>query len=111
MELHLTVGAEAKLNQLAERTHRATGELLEEAIDHLIAYNEWLERKVKESLATARRGEFVSDEEVRKWIEQRERLPLRTHGTELQQPTPDLDFQPVEIRGEPLSETVIRERR
>lgn len=74
MELHLTVEAEAKLNQLAQRTHRDKDELLEEAINHLIAYNEWLEKEVKESLAAADRGEIVSNEEVRKWLEERERL-------------------------------------
>jgi predicted transcriptional regulator len=74
MELHLTVEAEAKLNQLAQRTRRDKDELLEEAINHLIAYNEWLEKEVKESLAAADRGEIVSNEEVRKWLEERERL-------------------------------------
>jgi predicted transcriptional regulator len=74
MELHLTVEAEAKLNQLAQRTRREKDELLEEAINHLIAYNEWLEKEVKESLAAADRGEIVSNEEVRKWLEERERL-------------------------------------
>jgi len=74
MELHLTVEAEAKLNQLAQRTRRDKDELLEEAINHLIAYNEWLEKEVKESLAAADRGEIVSNEEVRKWLEERKRL-------------------------------------
>ena len=74
MELHLTVEAEAKLNQLAQRTRREKDELLEEAINHLIAYNEWLEKEVKESLAAADRGEIVSNEEVRKWLEERKRL-------------------------------------
>lgn len=74
MELHLTVEAEAKLNQLAQRTRREKDELLEEAINHLIAYNEWLEKEVKESLAAADWGEIVSNEEVRKWLEERERL-------------------------------------
>jgi predicted transcriptional regulator len=74
MELHLTVEAEAKLNQLAQQTHRGKDELLEEAINHPIAYKEWLEKEVKESLAAADRGEIVSNEEVREWLEERERL-------------------------------------
>jgi predicted transcriptional regulator len=73
MELHLTPKTEAKLNELAQRTHRGTDELLEEAVDHLVAYNEWFERKVRDSMAAAQRGETVSDAEVRVWIEQRER--------------------------------------
>jgi predicted transcriptional regulator len=65
---------EAKLNELAERTHRPKDELLEEAVNHLLAYNEWLEEKVKRSLAAVERGETVPDDEVRAWIEQRERF-------------------------------------
>jgi predicted transcriptional regulator len=73
MEMHMTPETEAKLNQLAERTHRGKEELLDEAVNHLIAYNEWFEHKVKNSLAAVERGETVPDEEVRAWIEQRER--------------------------------------
>ena len=73
MELHLKQETETKLNELAERTHRGTDELLEEAVEHLVAYNEWFERKVQDSLAVAERGETVSDEEVRAWLEKRER--------------------------------------
>jgi predicted transcriptional regulator len=73
MELHLKQETETKLNELAERTHRGTDELLEEAVEHLVAYNEWFERKVQDSRAVAERGETVSDEEVRAWLEKRER--------------------------------------
>jgi len=55
MELRLTPETEAKLNGLARGTHRATDELLGEAVDHLVAYNEWFERKVRKSMAAARR--------------------------------------------------------
>jgi len=78
MELHVTPETEAKLNELAERTHRGKEELLEEAVNHLVAYNEWLDRKVKDSLAGVERGETVSDEDVRSWMEQRERASLFT---------------------------------
>ena len=73
MELHLTPETEAKLNELARRTRRGADELLKEAVDHLIAYNEWFERKVKDSQATVARGEAVPDENVRAWLESRER--------------------------------------
>jgi predicted transcriptional regulator len=49
MELRLTPETEAKLKELARRIHRGTDELDEEAVDHLVAYNEWFERKVKDS--------------------------------------------------------------
>ena len=49
MEFHLTAETEARLNDLAQRTHRGTDELLAEAVEHLVTYNEWLERKVTPS--------------------------------------------------------------
>ncbi len=73
MELHISSEAEAKLNELAQRTRRGQVELLEEAINHLVVYNEWLERKVRQSQAAVERGQVVPDEEVRAWIERRER--------------------------------------
>jgi predicted transcriptional regulator len=69
----MTPETKAKLDELVKRTHRDKEELLEEAVNHLIAYNEWFERKVKNSLAAVERGETVPDEDVRAWIEQRER--------------------------------------
>jgi predicted transcriptional regulator len=73
MELHMTPETEAKLDELALRTHRAKDELLEEAVNHLLVYHEWLERKVTASQAAAAQGHIVSDEHVRAWVEQRER--------------------------------------
>jgi len=63
---------EAKLSQLAERTHRSKDEALEEALDQALAYNGWFERNVKEGLAAVERGEVVPDEDVLAWIEERE---------------------------------------
>lgn len=73
MELQLGAEAEAKLNNLAAQTHRSTDELLQEAIDHLINYNQWLEEKVSRSLASVELGNTVADDEVRVWVESRER--------------------------------------
>jgi predicted transcriptional regulator len=73
MELHLTPETEARLNDLALRTHRGTDELLEEAVDHLIEWNKWAEKKIQDSIAAAERGEVVSNDEVREWMERRER--------------------------------------
>jgi len=50
MELNLTPEIEAKLNELAQRTNRGTDELLEEAVDNLVSYNEWFEERVREGL-------------------------------------------------------------
>lgn len=45
MELHLTPESEAKLNELARRTHRGTDDLLQEAVERLVTYNDWFEHK------------------------------------------------------------------
>jgi len=63
---------EAKLSQLAERTHRSKDEALEEALNQALAYNDWFETRVKEGLAAVERGEIVPDEDVLAWIEERE---------------------------------------
>jgi predicted transcriptional regulator len=73
MDLHLTTETEAKLNELALRTQRGADELLEEAVDRLVIWNEWLEDKVKASIVAAERGETTPDDEVRAWLERRER--------------------------------------
>jgi predicted transcriptional regulator len=73
MELHLTLETQTKLNALAERTHRGTDELLEEAVDHLVLWNEWLEKKVSSSIAAAERGAIASNEDVGAWLDRRER--------------------------------------
>ena len=93
MELQIRPETEAKLNELAQRIHRDRNELLEEAVNNLLVYNEWFERKVNASIAAAERGEVVPDHEVCAWVEER------------------TTFRPVTISGESLSATIIRERR
>ncbi len=73
MELHFTPETEAKLNELALRSRRGADELLQEAVDHLVTYNDWFERKVKSSMPAVDQGEVVADEDVRGWLEHRER--------------------------------------
>jgi predicted transcriptional regulator len=73
MDVELTQEAEAKLNDLALRTGRGTDELLSEAVNHLLSYNEWFEEKVRDSQRAVARGEIVGDDEVRRLIEKRER--------------------------------------
>jgi len=73
MAVHLTPESEAKLTDLARRTGRQPNELLEEAVDHLVAYNEWFERKVKSSMVAAEANQTVPDEEVAAWLARRER--------------------------------------
>ena len=69
MELHLKPETEAKLNDLARRTHRGADELLGQAVDYLVEYNEWFERKVSESIAASEKTKAIPDEEIRAWLE------------------------------------------
>lgn len=73
MQLHLTPETEAKLNEPARRTHRGADELIEEAVDYLVSYNDWFEGKVRDARTAVARGERVPDEDVRTWLEARER--------------------------------------
>jgi len=73
MEVSLRPETEAKLNDLAERTHRGTDELLQEAVDHLLAYEAWYEEQIDEAEAAIARGETFSHEQVRAWLEARQR--------------------------------------
>lgn len=73
MALHVAPELEAKLEELAQRTHRDKNELLAEAVNNLVAYNQWFEGKVQASVEAADRGDLVDDQEVRAWLEQRER--------------------------------------
>ncbi len=72
MERHLTPETQTKLDKLARRTNRGTDELLEEAVGHLVEYNEWFERKVNASIAAAKSGQIVPHEHVHIWIERRQ---------------------------------------
>jgi predicted transcriptional regulator len=73
MEVYITPEAEAKLDDLARCTNKGRAELLGDAIDHLVAYNDWFERKVRGSMAAVEDRETIPDEEVAAWLERRER--------------------------------------
>jgi predicted transcriptional regulator len=65
MEVHLTSDQLEQLNELASSTGRRADELIQEAIDNLIAYNKWFRKEVEIGLGQVKQGELVEDEEVR----------------------------------------------
>jgi predicted transcriptional regulator len=69
MEVNLTPDQVEQLNKLASSTGRRADELVQEAIDNLLAYNQWFRKEVEIGLAQVRQGELVEDEEVRARIE------------------------------------------
>jgi len=69
MEVHLTPDQLEELNKLASSVGRSADELVREAIDNLLAYNEWFRKEVETGLAEVKHGESVEDEEVRAQID------------------------------------------
>ena len=64
MELQLTPEEEAKLAGVAERTGRKTEELVKEAIDYYLRYDDEFVAAVEKGLAALDRGEYISHEEL-----------------------------------------------
>ena len=71
MELQLTPGQETKLSRMAEAQGRTAEDLVQEAVDRLLQYEDWFLHAVEEGIAAADGGDFVDHDEVRKWIESR----------------------------------------
>lgn len=71
MEIHLTAEQEASLSRLAAQQGRDRGELVVEAVERLLGYDEWFSREVDKGFAAADRGEFIEHEDVRRMIDSR----------------------------------------
>jgi predicted transcriptional regulator len=65
MEVHLTPEQLDQLNKLASSTGRCADELVQEAVEDLLAYNGWFRKEVEVGLSQVRHGDLVEDEEVR----------------------------------------------
>jgi predicted transcriptional regulator len=65
MEVNLTPDQVEQLNKLASSTGRRADELVQEAIDNLLAYNHWFRKEKEIGMDQVRQGELVEDEEVR----------------------------------------------
>ena len=59
---------------MARRTGRGVDELIDEAVEHLAAHDEWLENRLKPRMEAVERGEatMVSNEDVRGWLERQQ---------------------------------------
>ena len=69
MEVPLTPDQETALNQPAANMGRDTGDLVQEAVGRLLAYNRWFKEQVQVGLEQIDRGDLLSHEEVGKRIE------------------------------------------
>ncbi len=64
MELQIHERQAAELTMLATRTGRSPGELVEEAVDRLLAHEAWFESQVQVAVDQIARGEFLTEEEM-----------------------------------------------
>ena len=62
-----------QLDKLAEATQRSRSFLIAEAVREYVALNEWQIEETKKAIAEADRGEFASEEEVKKTFQKRSR--------------------------------------
>ncbi len=71
--MNVPVQLETRLEALAQNTGRPADTLLCEAIERYADEEERFLAAVDKGIAEADRGEFVDDEQVLRWLEQRER--------------------------------------
>jgi predicted transcriptional regulator len=57
------------LSHLAEATGRGTDDLVQEAADRLLAYNQWFREQVQVGIDQLDRGEFIEEEEMDALVE------------------------------------------
>lgn len=71
MEVQFTTDQQAKLSRMAAEQGRAAEELVQEAVERLLCYEEWFSQEVDQGLAAAEKGEFIEHDDVRRMIETR----------------------------------------
>jgi predicted transcriptional regulator len=57
------------LQQLAKKTKRSQSALIGDALDQYVAHQEWIEKEIRRGVTVADKGEVVSDQRVRKWMQ------------------------------------------
>ena len=70
MEVHLSPTNEARLIEFARRTGKNAVQLVEEALDRMLAYEERFLAAVEEGRASSRRGDLLEHDEVVERIEE-----------------------------------------
>ena len=73
MEVHFTPEQLQRLSQIAAHAGVDTEHLVKDAALRLLQQDEQFRAAVREGIAAADRGELIDDEEVRLWLEERER--------------------------------------
>jgi predicted transcriptional regulator len=71
MDVQLSPDLQSKLARLAEQQGRDSADLVVEAVERMVGYDEWFLSEVDKGLTAADRGEFVEHEAVRALINSR----------------------------------------
>jgi predicted transcriptional regulator len=73
MEVHFTPEQEAQLSQIAAHAGTDAEHLVKDAALRLVEEDARYRAAVRHGIAQADRGELIEDDDVRKWLEERER--------------------------------------
>jgi len=73
MEIHLPAEQEARLSRVAHHEGKPVEQLLVESAASLLREHDRFLEAVEQGIAQADRGELIEDEQVRMWLEGRER--------------------------------------
>jgi predicted transcriptional regulator len=71
MEARLDPDLQAKLAQLASKQGRDTEELIADAVERMVNFDQWFMREVEKGISAADRGELVDHNDVQKLIDRR----------------------------------------
>jgi predicted transcriptional regulator len=64
MEVRLDPDLQAKLAQLASQQGRDTEELVVDAVERMVNFDQWFMREVEKGISAADRGELVDHQDV-----------------------------------------------
>jgi len=73
MEVHFTPDTQEQLQQLAASEGKNAAQVVEESITRMLQRRAQFLEGVERGIAAAERGEFVEDDEVRRWLDERQR--------------------------------------
>jgi predicted transcriptional regulator len=73
MEVRFSTETQTQLQQLADREGKDAARVVEETVARMLERRAQFLQRVETGVAAADRGELVEDEEVLRWLEERER--------------------------------------
>jgi predicted transcriptional regulator len=71
MEVRLKPDLQAKLADLASQQGRDSEELVVDAVERMVNYDQWFMGEVEKGISAADRGELVDHDDVQKLIDRR----------------------------------------